>query len=298
MRQWGMGSNDPGEPETNEAETPPPPKPKQSGTPTIWIATAVIAALIILGFVYWRFFLVEEPRAAAPKAPVAAVVDAGTPGPVNLADGDAIMKAEGGGLSTDAILAQWLGQPDLVRRAVAATFQISRGESPRELLSFMSPGGIFSVDEEHEKAPLPVKAKGKKRPAPKPKGHSFMSAKSAARYDVVGRVIGSVDTAAMGRLYAKLRPFADAAFREVGPPDKKFDDTFFAAVDHLAAVPISDERLEVVPFDKAVGYAFADPKLEALTPAQKHLLRMGPANARTVVKKLQEFRVAAFGAAP
>jgi hypothetical protein len=35
-------------------------------------------------------------------------------------------------------------------------------------------------------------------------------------------------------------------------------------------------------------YAFADPKLEALGPVEKHLLRMGPRNARLVQQKARE----------
>ena len=39
------------------------------------------------------------------------------------------------------------------------------------------------------------------------------------------------------------------------------------------------------------------PKLEALKPAEKHLLRMGPTNARAVVKQLEAFRAAMAEAA-
>jgi hypothetical protein len=41
-----------------------------------------------------------------------------------------------------------------------------------------------------------------------------------------------------------------------------------------------------------VGYAFADPRDEGLTPAQKQLLRMGPGNARIVQAKLREIALA------
>ncbi len=36
------------------------------------------------------------------------------------------------------------------------------------------------------------------------------------------------------------------------------------------------------------AYEFVDPALESLSPAQKHLLRMGPDNARLVREKLRE----------
>ena len=37
-------------------------------------------------------------------------------------------------------------------------------------------------------------------------------------------------------------------------------------------------------------YRFADPALEALGPVEKHLLRLGPANARAVQAKLRLLR--------
>jgi len=42
----------------------------------------------------------------------------------------------------------------------------------------------------------------------------------------------------------------------------------------------------------AVGYAYADEGLESLNGAQKHLLRMGPRNARLVKDKLREIAAA------
>ncbi len=39
-------------------------------------------------------------------------------------------------------------------------------------------------------------------------------------------------------------------------------------------------------------YEYADRTLEALTPAQKQLLRMGPANVARIQAKLREFQAA------
>jgi hypothetical protein len=41
-------------------------------------------------------------------------------------------------------------------------------------------------------------------------------------------------------------------------------------------------------------YAYADPALEALGPVEKHLLRMGPRNARLVQGKAKALREALF----
>jgi hypothetical protein len=39
---------------------------------------------------------------------------------------------------------------------------------------------------------------------------------------------------------------------------------------------------------KVISYAYVDEKLESLSPAQKHLLRMGPRNVRIIQAKLRE----------
>ena len=45
----------------------------------------------------------------------------------------------------------------------------------------------------------------------------------------------------------------------------------------------------VIP-GRGASYAYADPRYEALTGAQKQLLRMGPANAQRVQARLREFK--------
>jgi hypothetical protein len=60
-------------------------------------------------------------------------------------------------------------------------------------------------------------------------------------------------------------------------------------------VPVLREDVELVPH--AIGFRYADPKLEALTPAQKQFLRIGPRNVRLVQGKLKELAVALTPAA-
>ena len=267
----------------------------------IWLLTAALVFVLVGGYAGWRLYSGHEATGPAFAAALQPPPPDAGPATVDLAEGDAVLKAAAAELSAEALLARWLAEPDLVRRLVAATFQVSRGESPRELLVFLQPPGLFTVDEVEEPGAPATKSKarprGKGKHAPKKVVHAYMTAASTARYDAVARVLSSIDAARLGRLYAKLSPFAELAFREAAPPGKRLEDVFGAAVEHLAQVPLSDAPLEVVPMEKAVGYTFLDPRLEALSPAQKHLLRMGPANARAVVKALQSFRAAAFSPA-
>ena len=254
----------------------------------------LVIGLLLVGVaavVGWRVYVGQQVAppvvAAEPR-----VVDAGVPEPtyppMNLTDGDILLKDGATGLSNEPDLAKWLAQPDIIRRLVAAVNQISNGESPHETLGFLIVTGEFSVT--GTKSPK-KKPKGRKAPAA-PIEKIFMSPKSTARYDAVTRAIGSIDAAAAGALYGKIRPFAESVFREIAPPGKKFDDALTKAIDALAAVPITDAPLEVVTQDEGIGYVFFDSNLESLSRAQKHLLRMGPANARVVVAKLKAFRAA------
>ena len=63
----------------------------------------------------------------------------------------------------------------------------------------------------------------------------------------------------------------------------------------LLAVPVLPEDTALEPHATILRYA--DPSVEALTPAQKQFLRTGPRNVRLVQAKLRELQ-AALGAAP
>ena len=63
------------------------------------------------------------------------------------------------------------------------------------------------------------------------------------------------------------------------------------AIVSLLSTPMPSEDLAVHPRG-AVVYSYADEGLESLTGAQKHLIRMGPRNARLVKDKLREIAVA------
>jgi hypothetical protein len=98
--------------------------------------------------------------------------------------------------------------------------------------------------------------------------------------------VAGIDARGAARLYATLKPRIDDAYKELGTPHGDFDRTLERAIKHLLDTPVADRApaLEKAP----TSFRFADPKLESLSPAQKQLLRMGPANARIVQEKLRE----------
>src|SRR2546427_769820 len=80
-------------------------------------------------------------------------------------------------------------------------------------------------------------------------------------------------------LSRQLQPLCEDAWRELGRPGR-FDDALAKAIHVLLATPIVDSDVELRP--KVISYAFADPRLEELSEAQKHFLRMGPRNVRLI----------------
>ncbi len=254
-----------------------------------WLVLLLVSTgLGVAGFLMFRAH--NQPQ-EAPQPAVAAVPDAGVE-----PQAPAVDLAKGDGLVKGFVPEAWLSGGDAVRRAAAAVYAVSQGQSPRVMVPFLEPGGTFVVDEQEQpgapvkKTKAKAKKKGPRKPGPPPK--YFISEENDARYDAVTQAFTAIDAAAVGKLYGELRPYLDAAFKEIAPPGKTFDAAFTQAVDRLAAVPITDGPREVVPMETGIGYTWADPKLEALSPAEKHLLRMGPRNARAVVKQLQAFREA------
>lgn len=87
-------------------------------------------------------------------------------------------------------------------------------------------------------------------------------------------------------LLKQLNPLLDEAYKELGYPEEKFEDSLFEAFSLLMSTPVvyGDIYLR----KKVISFAFKDPKLEKLNAAQKHLLRMGPENVKQIHTKLKE----------
>ncbi|WP_375771643.1 DUF3014 domain-containing protein [Archangium gephyra] len=255
------------------------PKPSPSRKPLV----VGMAALAVVGLGLLWLVLRGKPEvpapATTPSAPVAAAPspDAqpaapGTPAvPLPpLGQSDARVRELVGPLSPLPELGKWLASTeDLVRRFATAASNVSDGESPRAALSFMAPQGTFQVVERE--------------------GRTFIAPESFARYDAVSRVFSSLDTQASVRAYQTLKPLIDTAYKEISRPGQRFEQTLANAIQRLLDTPVPEAELEVVD-TPGVNYAYAAPELEQLSAAQKHLLRLGPANARAVQAKLRELQ--------
>lgn len=247
----------------------------------------IIALAILLGAGVWysvqRMKAQQPAPAVAPPPAVTQVVDAGTPvpqGAPSVQEGDALARNLLGTLSKEPELAQWLALEGLLQRFTTAVNNIADGESPRMVLSFLAPSEGFKVIEKEQKAAKyvahPVKI--------------TIDPQSYARYDTVARVLGSIELGAALSKWVELRPLVDRVYAEFAPPGRTFEQTFSLAIQNLLAVPVPQGDVELVP--QGGLYAYADPKLEGLSRAQKHLLRMGPNNMQIIQRWLAQVHTA------
>lgn len=103
--------------------------------------------------------------------------------------------------------------------------------------------------------------------------------------------MSAIDPQGGARLYATLKPRIEDAHRELGESNASFNRTLERAIVSLLETPAVEGPIRLKTHG-AIGYRFVDERLEALTPAQKLLLRMGPRNAHLIQAKLRDIALA------
>lgn len=240
-----------------------------SGMPPVWwlVILVVLAAGIWAG---WRWFRSDEGRELMPAEPVAAPVDSVVPREPfvlpSLDVSDEAVRTLVSGVAEHPKLASWLVTDDLVRRFVEGVVDISRGSSPLPALEPLIPPEAFTVRHSGDRI--------------------LVDSRSYARYDLLAEVFASMEARQAADVYREILPLIREAYRELGIPDQTWEEVLAQAIHNLLAVEVPEAPLEV---REAIGrYVYAEPSVESLTPAAKHLLRMGPVNARIIQNKVRE----------
>jgi hypothetical protein len=249
------------------------PPAEEGRRPSVWVALAILVALIgaVAYFIYGRQPLppeqAAESRAARTQAPPAPPAE-----PLPALDAsDALIRQLVSAFSSHPQLASWLATPDLVRTFVAIVDKIAIGASPAKNAAFARP-----------KQPFEVAGSG---------AAMQISQASYDRYNTLASVIESVNIDGAAKAYARIKPLCEQAYRDLGYPDGDFDKKMSLALARLLDTPVPEGPVELRA--TSVAYQFADPDLESLSSPQKQLLRMGPRNMRIVQAKLREFVKAA-----
>jgi hypothetical protein len=241
------------------------------------IAGIIFVLLIAAAAVIYYFFIYSKPQEPVKPAEIAQDQSLGEekikpgeekiePIDVSLDESDALVRKLVDGLSSHPKLAMWSMSEELIRKFVAAVDNIANGNSPGPQIDFFKPEGKFKVLEEL--------------------GEDSVDPESYKRYDIVAEVFASLDPKGCVTLYKQLTPAIQEAYKDLGYPNTDFNATLKKAMMELLKVPVVDENIKLEK--KVVTYAMVDSGLEALSSAQKHLLRMGPDNVRVIQEQLQE----------
>jgi hypothetical protein len=243
------------------------------------------AAFIILAaaflVIYLIFFQGGKPAAAEAEETILSLAEESTESvsaeetadmpefvDVPLAESDDAVRELAGTLSSRPELTRWLLTEDLVRKFVAAVDNIASGESPRQHIDFLRITDKFAVLERD--------------------GDMVMDPAGFQRYNIISAVFSSLDSQGTAELYHRMTPVLQEAYSDLGYPGADFHDTLLRALDELLAVPAVEK--DVILEEKLKSFALADPQLEELSQAQKHILRMGPRNVRSIQEKLRELK--------
>ncbi len=249
----------------------------------IWVSV-IIAVVLIVPLIIYFFFLKEgapAPPPPSPKPEVRAPASPVTPGPdaaakeesaepaaltVPLDDSDEPMRELLKGCSPHPRFAGWLKNKDLLRRFVAVVDNIANGESPAPHLEFLAPTEKFKVSKRGDNA--------------------YLDPASYDRYNLVTAILTSLQTKKLVEIYRQAKPLIKQAYKELGYPKKDFGQTLFQAFSVVLDTP--ELEGDILLEEKVTAYGFADPGLENLSAAQKHLLRMGPENIRKIQAKIRD----------
>jgi hypothetical protein len=251
--------------------------PNQSRLPErsvgVWIAVALLVVAIGAAgyFAYSRW---RTPPVAVPVTqPVAKSADRPLPAPEAidlppLNESDAVVRELVKKVSSHPSVVAWLTTDDLIRHFTIGVADVAEGKTATKQLLILRPSTSFRVIE---------------------RGNDLViDPRSYARYDTLAAAAASMNADGSARLYATLKPRIEEAAKELG--DSSFDRTLERAIVQLLQTPSVEDPIRVVP--RGVGYGFADPKLEDLTAAQKHLIRTGPRNALVIQTSLRAIALA------
>ncbi len=188
------------------------------------------------------------------------------PAPVSMRESDGWLRQELPVIDQNPQLTLWVNEtPDLLRRFIALVNESAQGRVPRKLFAFWIPQESIQVKE----------VEG---------GEYVLDPASYHRYDRLAAAVEALDLELAWRLYQHLKPLIEEVYAEFGQPGTSFDQVLLNAIEHLLKTPQLQGEIRLIK--PAVMYQYADPKLEALSAAQKQLLRMGPVNAAIVKHKL------------
>jgi hypothetical protein len=273
-----------------ERDDAPSPRPDRTITLLLVVAAGIVAAVVAAWL--WSTSAERQAPAPVPQAEAPAPREQALPeqppasSPVQhpvAADDKPLERQEIpdalAGLLGSKAAASFLQVDDFPRRFAATVDSLAREHSPAAAWPVLPTPGRFLVEE-------------------RPEG-TVIAPENAARYTPLVLLAGTVDVPAAVRLYRRMYPLLQQAYRSLGFGERYLNDRVVQVIDVLLATPDAPAapRVELLPvrgpvpsLQPWVRYQFVDPQLEALSAGQKVLVRIGPVNQRRLKARLAELR--------
>jgi Protein of unknown function (DUF3014) len=250
----------------------------------IWGSAAAVVVVIIGIGAYYRYTAtstapvkVQENRPAPP--PAVKADDGGIQHPIpgqgtdnaalpTLNQSDTAVKDSIVGVLGSKPVEQFLVQENIVRHLVVTIDNLPRKKVAVDLRPVKPTPGATAIANQGDTTTL--------------------GAANYARYAPFIHLVETTDPKTLASVYFHLYPLFQQAYEDLGYPGKFFNDRLVEVIDHVLAAPEPQGPIELV--QPKVFYQYADPKLEDLSAGQKLLIRMGPANERSLKAKLRDFR--------
>jgi hypothetical protein len=193
---------------------------------------------------------------------------------------DAFVRDGAAPLSNSAVLATLLRTDQLLRKLTAVVENLAQGQVLRAPVAGLAPRDAFPVRKEGlgDRAVLTLD----------PAGYD--------RFNAFGALFASLDPEATAALLKSFVPLMETAYGELGVGSPDVLVRVRQAIDVVLTTPRPEGPIRLK--QPSVMYTFADPVLEALAPAQKLVLRMGPDNRRELESFLSRLKDALTPAAP
>ena len=256
------------------AEPPPDEEPPQRSRAPLWAAAALLVVAAVAGVVYLRRpASAPASSEAVSQATAAPQTEGRTPlgpevEPIELPPlvlTDPLVRELLGKLSSSPTLAVWLATDGLIRAFAVSVENVADGVSPARHVRALAPRAPFRTQSED--------------------GTITIDARTYARYDGIANAAASMDAAGLARVYSMLKPRIAEAYRELGHPEGELDVALERAIVHLLQTPVVEEPVVLRP--RVLSFRYDRDDLEALSPAQKQLLRMGPRNVQLIQDQLR-----------
>ncbi len=173
-------------------------------------------------------------------------------------------------MNLSSALASWLPNDQLIRKFFFIVNDFSQGQRIPSHMSFLRLQDPFAVEQDGNEL--------------------YIAPKNFQRYKLFTQAIAAINGHKAAVLYRHYRPLLLQVYSEMGyPKDITLESIITKAAGEIIAAPVSEERVALIR--PSVYYRFADPKMEALNPVQKQMLRMGAENTRVIQAKCREFLV-------